>query len=245
MNDNLELWNKYLKPHKDATKKFNKAGGFRGTAIDPMWLIRCATEAWGPMGVNWGVVVQKEEYREFPTDPVTVIHVVWIDLWHGIGDDKGKITCVGQTTMMGTNKNGVFVDEEAPKKSLTDAIGKGLSWLGFGAAVHMGMFDGNKYVDLRTPNIESEDQKTLPTPKDDLDPSEDAKMDSSADTQVQSSELKALLKELSDKIGKDEALKWHKATIKNFFKADTIDELTGGDVEKHIYNIKTKLKEKK
>jgi hypothetical protein len=38
--DNLALWNKYCRPPGDALKKFQRAGGFRGTAIDPMWTAR-------------------------------------------------------------------------------------------------------------------------------------------------------------------------------------------------------------
>jgi hypothetical protein len=43
------------------------------------------------------------------------------------------------------SKNG-HVDDEAPKKSLTDAVGKCLSLLGFAADVHMGLWDGDKYT---------------------------------------------------------------------------------------------------
>jgi hypothetical protein len=38
------------------------------------------------------------------------------------------------------------VDDDAPKKALTDALTKALSHLGFNADVFMGMFDSNKYV---------------------------------------------------------------------------------------------------
>lgn len=37
-------------------------------------------------------------------------------------------------------------DHDAPKKALTDAITKGLSYLGFCADVFLGEFDGNKYT---------------------------------------------------------------------------------------------------
>ncbi len=38
------------------------------------------------------------------------------------------------------------VDDDAPKKALTDALTKALSHLGFNSDVFMGMFDSNKYV---------------------------------------------------------------------------------------------------
>ena len=61
----------------------------------------------------------------------------------------GTVEHFGQTTFLGKNKNGYFTDEEAPKKSLTDAIGKALSMLGFSADVYLGLFDDNKYVNDR------------------------------------------------------------------------------------------------
>jgi hypothetical protein len=62
---------------------------------------------------------------------------------------QGEVEHFGQTTFVGKNKNGYFTDEEAPKKSLTDAIGKALSMLGFSADIYLGLFDDNKYVNDR------------------------------------------------------------------------------------------------
>jgi len=61
----------------------------------------------------------------------------------------GTVEHFGQTTFVGKNKNGYFTDEEAPKKSLTDAIGKALSMLGFSADIYLGLYDDNKYVNDR------------------------------------------------------------------------------------------------
>ena len=73
------------------------------------------------------------------------------------GDDvhigTGTVEHFGQTTFVGKNKNGYFTDEEAPKKSLTDAIGKALSMLGFSADVYLGLFDDNKYVNDRKAEV--------------------------------------------------------------------------------------------
>jgi len=219
---NLELWEKHFKPHKDSTKKFTGKGGFKGTAIDPMWLIRCATEEWGPMGSGWGVDIVEEKYFEFPTDPTTIIHVVWIKLWYESKDQF--INSVGQTPMMTTRSGNPFVDEDAPKKSLTDAIAKALSWLGFGAAVHMGMFDGNKYVDLR-PEEELKDEKP-PEPEGDT-PTIDL--------------LKTNLKAIEEKFGREEAVAWHKRMVANFYDGVPLDEMTLADQTDYWKHIQTKL----
>lgn len=76
------------------------------------------------------------------------------------GDDvhigNGVVEHFGQTTFVGKNKFGYFTDEEAPKKSLTDAIGKALSMLGFSADIYLGLFDDNKYVNDRKAEVAKE-----------------------------------------------------------------------------------------
>jgi hypothetical protein len=138
--DNLALWQKYCRPPEDAMKKFTRAGGFRGTAIDPMWLIMSATSEWGPMGGKWGV--RSIEHSFHPGADGTIMHMAAIVLFYPNGD----VPCVGQTMFVAKTKNGLVTDEEAPKKSVTDAISKALSWLGFAADVYLGKFDGNKYA---------------------------------------------------------------------------------------------------
>jgi len=143
MTDNLKLWQAVEKTDPKYTKSFSKAGGFSGTAINATYLIRKATELWGPMGSIWGPEITDEKYVEGADG--TIIHVLRINFKH----PQGEFPSYGQTTFVGTNKNGRFTDEEAPKKSLTDAITKALSMLGFSADVFLGLYDDNKYVNDR------------------------------------------------------------------------------------------------
>lgn len=149
----LAIWNKVEKTDPAHTKSFSRGGGFSGTAINSTYLIRKATELWGPMGVQWGLRVVDEQYIKgapiLIEDQVVAhetIHVLRGELWFPDGDKTGLVQHYGQTTFVGQNKRGVFTDEEAPKKSLTDCLSKCLSMLGFGADVFLGMFDDNKYV---------------------------------------------------------------------------------------------------
>lgn len=150
--NNLDLWNKVERTDPDRTKQFNRGGGFKGTAINATYLAKCATEQFGPIGIGWGVDVIEERYVEghplSNNNDVTThatIHVVRVRLWHS-GDREKYVEHFGQTTFVGKNKNGLFTDEEAPKKSLTDATNKCLSMLGFSADIFLGLFDDNKYV---------------------------------------------------------------------------------------------------
>lgn len=172
--NNLQLWDAHRTPHKDALKAFNRRG-FQGTAIDPMWLIREATREWGPMGARWGYTVTRESIvRDLPDG--VVVHVCNIELFYpGPNGEVAKLPQVGQTWLVEKTSSGPRVDEEAPKKSRTDAVCKALSWLGFGADVHMGMFDGNKYVDLRADGAAPAPAPTPPPPKAPPKPKDDGK----------------------------------------------------------------------
>lgn len=151
--NNLDLWNRVVKTDPAYTKPFRRSGGFEGTAINFAYLARKATEVFGPMGIGWGAEILDEKYVDgapLPDVGCEVVHVVRIRFWYELDGKKGTIESIGQTTFVGRNKNGVFTDEEAPKKSLTDAMSKAMSWLGFGADIHLGLYDDNKYVaDLR------------------------------------------------------------------------------------------------
>ena len=164
---NLQLWNSVQATDPAYTKSFSRSGGFRGTAINHTYQTKRATEAFGPKGLGWGSTVIDEKYVEgapilHPTHGVIgreVVHVVRIELWYQRAE-RGSIQAFGQTTFVGSNKHGVYTDEEAPKKSLTDAESKALAALGFSSDVHMGLFDDSKYVnDLSARVAEAEKPK--------------------------------------------------------------------------------------
>ena len=168
----LELWEKVEKTDPKHTKAYSGRGGFKGTAIKPIYLIKKATELWGPIGGRWGARVVEEKIHEgcpmlAPTGVVGYekLHSVLIELRYPIteSDTEGLavVQAYGHTLMVGTNKNGPFTDDEAPKKSFTDAIGKALHYLGFSADVYFGEFDGSKYADQqpasKAPEVLEED----------------------------------------------------------------------------------------
>lgn len=141
---NLTIWEAVQQTDPKHTKAFTKGGGFSGTAINAIYQIRRATELWGPLGEKWGYDIVASDFVNGAGGDI--IHILQINFRH----PTGAFAAFGQTTFVGKNKNGAFTDEEAPKKSLTDAITKALSMLGFSADVFLGLYDDNKYVnDLR------------------------------------------------------------------------------------------------
>lgn len=170
--DNTALWQAVEKTDPAYTKQFSRGGGFKGTATNATYLARKATEQFGPCGTGWGVQVIDEEIIEgapLLLEGVVVaherVHKVRARLWYVRDGVRGEVEQFGQTQMVGKNKNGFYTDEEAPKKSLTDAMSKCLSLLGFSADIHLGLYDDNKYVSaLReefAPRVSEEQAATL------------------------------------------------------------------------------------
>ena len=68
-NQNLALWNKVSRVPKEHLKGFTRGGGFKGTAIKPMWSIHTMTEQFGPCGEGWGI--GKPDFTVVPSENET------------------------------------------------------------------------------------------------------------------------------------------------------------------------------
>lgn len=73
-------------------------------------------------------------------------HSIKIRLWYRAKNGEGEVFVFGATPYMYKTKHGIKCDGEAQKKSLTDAIKKGLSLLGFSADVWLGLYDLPEYI---------------------------------------------------------------------------------------------------
>lgn len=162
----LGIWNQVQTTDPKFTKEFKKGGGFKGTSINAQYNIKRATEVFGPNGMGWGVDVLTEEYMQgHPhTNPegevvcYEMIHILRVSVWYMVDGVKYNTSPqYGQTTFVGSNKYGTFTDEEAPKKTMTDATNKCLALLGFGADIFLGMYDDNKYVNDKKEQFKRED----------------------------------------------------------------------------------------
>ena len=134
--DTMGIWNAVCVTDPANTKHISQRGGF--TAIDAYSQILEATRLWGPMGDAWGPCVDRTNHK--------VVGGLWIcDLYLRFPGETGT-AIIGPITGAKrlASRNGE--DEDAPKKALTDAITKALSYLGFNADVFLGKFDDNKYV---------------------------------------------------------------------------------------------------
>lgn len=157
-SENTKLWDNLGRTDPKHTQQFKRGGGFKGTAIKPIWSFRRMTEEFGPCGEGWGVgeptfqVVQGDnrEVLVYCTTSIWYVfnpgedrHVVY-----GVGGDK-IVTHIRANEQYNRPERWEN-DDEAFKKAYTDAITNALKLIGVGADVHMGMFEDNKYVaDMR------------------------------------------------------------------------------------------------
>ena len=147
--DNLALWSAVEKTPPDQTKKIT-GKTYQGTSPKPHYLVRKATEAFGPCGIGWGFTVVDERVEDGAGGERA--HIARVKVWYDWKGKRGEVEHIGGTQFSGTRQSGKsFTDEDAPKKSVTDALVKALSMLGFAGDIFMGRYDDSKYVnDLRS-----------------------------------------------------------------------------------------------
>lgn len=159
--DNFALWNR----HADVDPKFTKpisGKDYGGTSPNPQYVIRCLTEMFGPVGKGFGWIVLAEAF-----EPLGDTHLHWCRIRFWWRDDQGEhsVEEYGQTkAAYVTSKGSHRVDEDAPKKSLTDAIIKGASHLGVAANIFLGRWDDQKYVAQVNAEYREEERKGQPDP---------------------------------------------------------------------------------
>lgn len=145
MSENMKLWQSVCVTDPAAVKPIT-GKQYKGNSPKPYWIIQRATETFGPCGIGWGVTVLNERFeRMTETD---VLHVALVRIWYELGGKRGEIEQMGQTkASYRTAKGDLMVDEDAPKKSVTDGMVKCLSMLGFAGDIFSGQWDDSKYVD--------------------------------------------------------------------------------------------------
>lgn len=169
-NDHLNIWKRVQRTDARFTKPL-EGMGFVGTSINSNYMFMRATEIFGPIGEGWGYEVLEEKLIDGKPIMEPILdernkqvatrflrdgdgslfceqnHSIKIRFWYTIEcETRGEFESYGATPYRYQTNYGMKVDGEAIKKSLTDAIKKALSMLGFSADVFMGMHDNPEYV---------------------------------------------------------------------------------------------------
>ena len=139
----LDLWNSVFVTDPEVVKPIS-GKQYSGSSPKPYWIVQRATEVFGPCGIGWGFAVVNERVERFALDAIHIAHVrVWYE-WQG---KRGEIEQMGQTKMAYTAHSGrTILDEDAPKKSVTDAMVKCLSLIGFAGDIFSGRWDNSGYI---------------------------------------------------------------------------------------------------
>lgn len=141
--NNMALWESVCVTDPMAVKPIT-GKQYKGNSPKPYWIIQRATETFGPCGIGWGVEVVSERFERFGDE---ALHVALVRVWFEQDGRRGIIEQMGQTKAAYTSAAGKhIVDEDAPKKSVTDGMIKCLSMLGFAGDIFSGQWDDSGYV---------------------------------------------------------------------------------------------------
>ncbi|HHJ1146683.1 TPA: hypothetical protein ACQFKX_000820 [Proteus mirabilis] len=168
--NNLNIWKRVQRTDPRFTKPLEGLG-FVGTSINSTYMFMRATEIFGPIGEGWGYEVLEEKFIDGKPLVEPVLdernkqvatrflrdgdgslfceqnHSIKIRFWYIIEcETRGEFESYGATPYRYQTNYGIKVDGEVIKKSLTDAIKKALSMLGFSSDVFMGMHDNPEYL---------------------------------------------------------------------------------------------------
>ena len=153
-SNNLAIWDRLGRTDPSHTKGFSRAGGFKGTAIKPIYTEHKMTEVFGPAGKGWGM--GEPTFQVVPGNDGQVAVFCTVSLWwcepvaaNGVAllpINPRTVYGVGGDMVVVKQSSGLRTDDEAFKKAFTDAVGNAMKHLGMSADVHMGRFDDSKYV---------------------------------------------------------------------------------------------------
>lgn len=167
---NTKIWKTVCETNPAYTKTTD-GKGFKCTSIASIYQIERCTAMWGPIGIGWGFSITKDEIKKGALIVIDggnhdyeLVHEMEIALWYMHEGIKSEpIIGRGATFFVQKTKYGMKTDDEAAKKTLTDAFTNALKYLGFSADVHMGLFDDSKYVNnLKTKYSAEESKKSEP-----------------------------------------------------------------------------------
>ena len=117
--NNTFLWDRFKHTDPSYTKPFPKFGKTL-TTIDPMYQVMTMTRVFGPVGKGWSY---DAKYHYTDANVFAEVKIVYCveDIWYRYGP---------VSSVCALYKKAGTLDDEAPKKALTDAMTKAFSHLG-------------------------------------------------------------------------------------------------------------------
>ena len=141
--DNMRIYAQ-VRAVPEAAKKKIAGGRLQGmTDINPMWRIKCLTEIYGPCGQGWRYAITKREFVPGAGGEIACFTDLILQVREN-GEWGDPIPGTGGAMYVSKEKAGLYTDDEAPKKALTDALSVACKALGVGADVYFAR-DATKY----------------------------------------------------------------------------------------------------
>lgn len=140
MSEVLNLWDKVSKTDPKYTKKVNVTGKPAFTNIDTYYLLQEATKEFGSYGKGFGIKSMQWSTETFGDTIIQTLDAVFF-----YKDGEFPIRNSLKYVYM-TKQQYLKVDEDCPKKLMTNTIAKALSYIGFGADIFLGKFEDANYV---------------------------------------------------------------------------------------------------
>ena len=170
-NPNMDLWGKVFVTDKAHVSEI-KGKSYKGNSPRPYYLIQKATETFGPCGIGWGyrIVEQGTQEVRYPeplgntgntVERLMINHWVLVEFWYKLDGVKSEpIQQYGGTKLSyRTSAGKQEFDEDAQKKSVTDALIKCMSCVGFAGDIFSGRWDDSKYHQEQEERKQQQEQR--------------------------------------------------------------------------------------
>lgn len=145
--ENIKLWRSVEKTPTSQTKA-GKLNGQNITSVKPHFQRMKATELFGPCGKGWGVIPESEQFTRHQIGDTHLL-CYKATFFYVLNGDKFEFPiCATEKEAYITNggKGYMKIDDSADKKVATNALTKGLSFLGFSADIFHGLHDDASYI---------------------------------------------------------------------------------------------------
>lgn len=153
--EEMNVFDKLSTPPESALRRI-QAGRLKGkTDINPQWRYRAMTEQFGLCGVGWKYCIDERWTENGDNDQVMAF--VKVSLYIKVGGEwSDAIPGTGGSMLVTKETKGLYSSDEAYKMATTDALSVAMKMIGVASQIYEGNYDGSKYVNQATENIDIE-----------------------------------------------------------------------------------------